>query len=106
MITEDAPSFGEVLLSLRVAAGLTQEALAERAGLSVRAISSLERGERQRPYPHTVQVLARALRLPAADRARLAAARQRRPSTSRATAPTPTIDPTPAIAGTLPAPLT
>jgi predicted ATPase/DNA-binding CsgD family transcriptional regulator len=106
MIAEDALSFGELLLSLRVAAGLTQEALAERAGLSVRAISSLERGERRLPYPSTVQVLARALRLSAADRARLAAARQRRPARARPAAPTPTIAPIPPVAATLPAPLT
>ena len=36
----------------RLGAGLTQDALAERAGLSVRAIQNLERGER-RPYADT-----------------------------------------------------
>lgn len=39
--------------SLREAAGLTQQELAERAGLSTNGIGALERGERQRPYPHT-----------------------------------------------------
>jgi DNA-binding XRE family transcriptional regulator len=47
-------TFGSRLRQLREAAGLTQEELALRAGLSPRAISALERGERQRPYPHTV----------------------------------------------------
>ena len=36
-------SFGDLLRGYRVAAGVTQEELAERAGLSVRAISDLER---------------------------------------------------------------
>ena len=55
--------FGDALRRLREAAGLTQEQLAERAGLSFNAISSLERGERQRPYPNTLQALAAALDL-------------------------------------------
>jgi transcriptional regulator with XRE-family HTH domain len=37
-------SFGELLRDHRRAAGLTQEELAERAGLSARSISELERG--------------------------------------------------------------
>ena len=65
----------------RRAAGLTQEALAERAGLSVRAISDLERGARRAPYRHTVAQLAAALGLAAPDRARLEAARRRRRGT-------------------------
>ncbi len=49
-----APSFGELLRRARVAAGLTQEALAERAGLSATAISALERGVRQTPQGETL----------------------------------------------------
>ena len=56
-------SFGERLRHLREAAGLTQEELAERSGLSAKGISDLERGERRRPYPHTVRSLAAALEL-------------------------------------------
>jgi non-specific serine/threonine protein kinase len=67
-----------LLRELRLAAGLTQETLAARARLSVRAISDLERGARRAPYPHTVQQMARALHLTAADRARLEAALPRR----------------------------
>jgi predicted ATPase/class 3 adenylate cyclase len=40
------PSFAALLRRYRRAAGLTQEQLAERAGLSARAVSDLERGDR------------------------------------------------------------
>jgi predicted ATPase/DNA-binding XRE family transcriptional regulator len=46
-----------------MAAGLTQEELAERARLSLAAIGKLERGARQRPYRATVALLADALSL-------------------------------------------
>src|SRR4051794_5666820 len=58
-----AASFGEQLKHYRLAGGLSQEALADRANLSVRAISALERGERQAPYSATVRALAAALDL-------------------------------------------
>lgn len=66
-------TFGEQLRHYRERAGLTQEALAERAGLAAHAVSALERGVRQRPYPHTVRALATALGLAEADRVALAA---------------------------------
>jgi transcriptional regulator with XRE-family HTH domain len=64
-------SFGALLKQYRRARHLTQEALAEQAGLSTNAINSLERGVRQRPYPDTVARLAEALRLSAEERAGL-----------------------------------
>jgi transcriptional regulator with XRE-family HTH domain len=64
-------SFGARLRQLREAAGLTQEELAGRAGLTRNAVSALERGERRRPYPHTVRSLADALELPEAERTAL-----------------------------------
>ncbi len=48
----------------REAAGLTQEDLADRSGLSVRAISDLERGRSRRPYPRSVRMVVKALGLP------------------------------------------
>src|ERR1700757_1707909 len=57
---------GEWLRQQRVAAGLTQEDLAERSGVSVRAIADLERGRTRRPYPSSVRALAQALGLPEA----------------------------------------
>ena len=65
-------SFGAQLRRLREAAGLTQEELAARAGLTAKAISMLERGERKRPYPRTVRSLVDALRLSEGERAVLA----------------------------------
>src|SRR5579872_4821811 len=61
--TERETRFGSLLRRYRRTAGLTQEELAERAGLSRRAISDLERGERTRPHPATIELLATALRL-------------------------------------------
>ena len=55
---------GEWLRKQRLAAGLTQEDLAERSGVSVRAIADLERGRTRRPYPSSVRALVRALGLP------------------------------------------
>jgi predicted ATPase/DNA-binding XRE family transcriptional regulator len=61
-------SFGAQLKALREAAGFTQEELATIAGLSVHAVSALERGERRRPHLETVRALSAALDLPGATR--------------------------------------
>src|SRR4030095_3946930 len=62
-------SFGTKLKAHREAAGFTQEELAPIAGLSVHAVSALERGERRRPHVDTVRALSAALDLtgPARD---------------------------------------
>src|SRR5215471_19214512 len=62
-------TFGEVLRRLRRDAGLSQEALAERANVSWRTISDLERGINRRPQRETRSLLADALGLSPADRA-------------------------------------
>src|SRR5919197_2825742 len=77
MTTERRGSFGERLRRYRISAGLTQEALADRAGLSVRGIADLERGARRYPHFHTLRSLAQALELDPADRVALLAAGQR-----------------------------
>ncbi len=64
---------GEWLRKQRVRAGLTQEDLAERSGVSVRAIADLERGRTRRPYPSSVRALAQALGLPETAGAELVA---------------------------------
>lgn len=58
-----AVSFATLLKQYRKTAGLTQEELAERADLSARAISDLERGVKRHPYPHTARQLVEALQL-------------------------------------------
>src|SRR5262245_44977629 len=55
--------FAAHLKSLREIAGFTQEELATIAGLSVHAVSALERGERRRPHVDTVRALSAALDL-------------------------------------------
>jgi predicted ATPase/transcriptional regulator with XRE-family HTH domain len=95
-------SFAELLRSLREGAGLTQEELAERAGLTPHAISALERGTRTRPYPHTVRALAEALGLSEAEHADLRGAIPRRQS---ATVAPPTTPAPLAPSGFRPAPL-
>jgi tetratricopeptide (TPR) repeat protein/transcriptional regulator with XRE-family HTH domain len=57
----------------RIDAGLTQAELAERAGISTDAISTLERGTRRTPHRDTVRLLADALALLPQDRAELEA---------------------------------
>jgi tetratricopeptide (TPR) repeat protein/transcriptional regulator with XRE-family HTH domain len=72
-----AQSFGALLKHHRGRAGLTQEALAEAARLSVRGLSDLERGVRT-PRASTVQFLATALGLSAEQRAAFEVAARRR----------------------------
>jgi transcriptional regulator with XRE-family HTH domain/tRNA A-37 threonylcarbamoyl transferase component Bud32 len=60
----EARAAGLWVKTQRLAAGMTQEELAGKAGLSVRAISNLERGRTTRPHPRSLEVLAAALGLP------------------------------------------
>jgi predicted ATPase/DNA-binding XRE family transcriptional regulator len=93
-------SFGELLKRYRTAARLTQEELAERAGLSARGVQDLERGLRRSPHPDTMRRLAQALDLTDANRAELLGAADRAGSLPDSS----TI--TPALAAGLPPPLT
>jgi predicted ATPase/DNA-binding CsgD family transcriptional regulator len=77
MAMEKRPSFGELLRQYRLAAGLTQGALAERAGLSVRGLSDLERGARRVPHPATVRRLVQVLNLSDVEREAVLAVRDR-----------------------------
>jgi transcriptional regulator with XRE-family HTH domain len=62
-------SFGALLKHHRSRAGLTQAALAERAGISDRAVRSIERGAQRTAHSQTVRLLADALGLSGQDRA-------------------------------------
>lgn len=91
MSTPEEPApFGALLRHHRVTAGLTQADLAERAGLSARGISDLERGARKAPHPHTVRQLAAALRLGDDDTAALMAAGRRDDASGEAGSVQPT----------------
>src|SRR5262249_53563670 len=72
VVSDWTGSFGALTARLRTTTGLTQEQLAERSGLSVRAISSIECGARH-PRRFTVERLGTGLGLPERDRAALLA---------------------------------
>jgi transcriptional regulator with XRE-family HTH domain len=69
--TGPSPGFGTLLRRYRVAAGLSQEELAEWAGLSARTVGDLERGVSHAPRKDSVALLAQALALAASERATL-----------------------------------
>jgi predicted ATPase/DNA-binding CsgD family transcriptional regulator/DNA-binding XRE family transcriptional regulator len=97
--------FGEQLRRLREAAGITQEDLAARTGLSREAVGALERGLRRHPHPETVRALAAGLGLSDLEVAAFRAAVPKRPGRPSRPAddPTPSID---ARFAPLPVPLT
>jgi len=72
-VTTEPRNFGQLLRQYRLAAGLTQDGLAEKAGLSTRGLSDLERGLRHSPHPDTVRRLGDALALDGEKRSALAA---------------------------------
>jgi non-specific serine/threonine protein kinase len=75
--TQASDAFGDVLRRYRAAAGLSQRGLANRANLSLQAVSALENGRRRAPYRHTFERLADALELTPAERVELGNAAQR-----------------------------
>ncbi|HEV2458120.1 MAG TPA: helix-turn-helix transcriptional regulator, partial [Ktedonobacterales bacterium] len=101
LTTPSSLTFADLLRHHRTAAGLTQEELAARAGLSSDAISTLERGARRRPRKDTVVLLADALALPDEEWAAFAAAARR--SSTAALAATPPTDAAVGLKGHAPA---
>ncbi|MFC0625082.1 ATP-binding protein [Kribbella deserti] len=89
-------TFGDLLRRHRRDAGLSQEGLAERAGLSVDAIAALERGRRRAPRAHTLRLLFDALGLDPLDRAQLTSVAHRQGEGQR-----PALRPMPVPAGEL-----
>jgi predicted ATPase/DNA-binding XRE family transcriptional regulator len=77
--------FSALLRSRRLRAGLSQETLAERAGISVDAVSGHERGLRWAPKRETVAALADALQLAGEDRAEFETSAERKRPAPRAT---------------------
>jgi predicted ATPase/DNA-binding XRE family transcriptional regulator len=83
-------SLAELLHRFRSAAALSQEALAERAGLSTRTVSDVETGFAKSPRLVTIMLLAEGLGLDDGDRARLQEAARKAPSrAARGTGPPP-----------------
>src|SRR5579884_1257596 len=72
-------TFGELVRRHRLAAGLTQAELAERAGISIRSVSETERNL-SRPHAYTISRLADALALSGADRASFEVSARNRPA--------------------------
>jgi predicted ATPase/transcriptional regulator with XRE-family HTH domain len=68
-MSDHQTSFGILLKRYRMAAGLTQETLAARAGLSARTIADLERGINRTPRHDTFELLMSALDLTVQQRA-------------------------------------
>ncbi len=66
-------TFALALKQFRTRCDMTQEMLAERSGVSVRSVSDLERGISRSPRKDTIQLLADAMRLSAAETAQLVA---------------------------------
>src|SRR2546430_6673169 len=74
----DTVTFGAMLCACRRSAGLSQEELAKRSGLSVRAIGDIERARTRVPHPGTVRRLAEALGVSGKERGEFYAAASRR----------------------------
>jgi predicted ATPase len=102
-----APDFGALLRRYRLAAGLSQEALAERARLSPYGISALERGYRRTPQRETLELLVGALALNGEQRQGFETAAARAASPRRRDGAAVTLGPWPSLAsGNLPVALT
>ncbi|MER7758174.1 helix-turn-helix domain-containing protein [Streptomyces sp. NPDC097619] len=107
-----AGHFGSLLRELRTRAELTQEELSHRSGVSVRALTDMERSRTRGPQRRTVRALADALRLDAADSAALEAAARPGRTRPRATLtpppppspPSPSPTPTPFPVSSAPEP--
>lgn len=81
---------GAQLRAIRLDRGLTLEQLAEISGVSVRGISDIERGVRDRPRHSTLEALADALRIDPGTRRELAREQARR---TRAESPAESVQP-------------
>lgn len=85
--TSSGQSFGQLLRSHRVAAGLTQEELADLSGLSVRTLGDIERDRVAKPYRNSLERLADALRLTGTPRQEFVDSGRYRPARHTASAP-------------------
>jgi len=94
--------FGSLLRSRRLAAGLTQEELAQRSGLSIRAISDMERGHTGTPFTRSVRLLADGLGLSGAARDQLTQAAHGLPVSAELPGSRWALDPSAGVAPVVP----
>jgi len=110
MMDSGESGFGALLRRLRIERRLSQEALAERAKMSVAAISALERGSRQSPYRSSVDLLADGLGIDGEMRTQLHALaeqwRKTRALPSKSVGPSAGSPPSPSAPNNLPLQLT
>ena len=71
MMQTEISDFAQLLTVFRQQRGMSQGQLAQATRLSRTYVYHLETGQRAHPYPQVVQHMARALELPASERARL-----------------------------------
>jgi len=95
-------SFAVVLRHLRTSAGMTQEQLAGRAGLSPRSISDLERGVHRTARQETVKLLVQAFGLTGSNQMAFEAAARGRPLAGEIAGPGPQAGGVAAATRTLP----
>src|SRR3954468_1718496 len=81
-------TLADLLVDLRVGRGLSQEQLAERSGVSVRAIGDIERGTTRRPQRETLRALVDGLGLDRSARSDLERAARAAPPVTARPAPT------------------
>jgi transcriptional regulator with XRE-family HTH domain len=86
-MNDDVAEFAARLITFRRSAGLSQQELAERSRMSVRAISNLERARVRWPHPETLSRLAGALQLDDEAQRKLVAAAGRRVARTVTAAP-------------------
>jgi predicted ATPase/DNA-binding XRE family transcriptional regulator len=95
-MTAPPSDFARTIRDYRVRTGLSQEELAERAGVSTRAVSDMDRGLRRNPRPETLRLIADALGLESEDRARFFASAHTVPD--EGTRANPRVGPNPGVA--------
>lgn len=102
--------FAARLRTFRRRAGMTQDQLAQAAGLSVDGVGFIERGYRRRPRPDTVELLINALGLTEDEAAELRALSRPNQQTGKLQAPSQTLPPpspeSPSVPRQLPCPPT
>src|SRR5579864_3652997 len=89
LATVEPSAFGQRVRELRRAADMTQQELAERAGMSLRGLQDLELGTRRVPHPDTARRLVDALGLSEPQRGAVLALRRLPDGTNAGSLATP-----------------